>query len=448
MADSKAKSWAFGPTTRLKDAKPRAPITLRECELVIAEGPDQGKRFRIGSAHVRIGKDPESEVMLADPSVSRLHAEIEDREEGWLLRDLGSTNGTQLNGTRTKEAYLAPGAVIVVGQTTLKFATLNTALNVTPSDRGSFLGVLGESAAMRELFGYLERVAATDLSALLLGETGTGKEMIARAIHEASRRANGPFTIFDCGAVDASLVGAALFGHKEGAFTGAIGARKGAFLSASGGTLFIDEVGELPLDLQPKLLRALERREVQAVGSDTSTKVDVRIVSATHRNLKQMVAEGKFRQDLYYRLSGVVLEIPPLRTRIDDILPLARHFLSACSSHARLAASAETALKTHAWPGNVRELKNVVERASALARGHSLESGDLMLEAAPEPAGAAADERPLSLEQVEKIAIERALKASSWNKAEASRILGITPKTLREKIERYGVKRPGGVPLD
>jgi len=446
MTDSKNKSWggAFGPTTRLKDARQRAPINIKECELVVEDGPDRGQRFRIGSAHVRIGKDPENEVVLSDPSVSRAHAEIEDREEGWLLRDLGSTNGTLLNGTQTREAYLAPGGVIVVGQTTMKFAPINTALAVTPSERGSFLGVLGESTSMRELFGYLERVAATELSALLSGETGTGKEMIARAIHEASRRANGPFIVFDCGAVDASLVGAALFGHKEGAFTGAVSARKGAFVSAHGGTLFIDEVGELPLDLQPKLLRALERREVQAVGSDTSTKVEVRIVSATHRNLKQMVAEGKFRQDLYYRLSGVVLEIPPLRNRIDDILPLARHFLSSVSSHARLSASAETALKTHPWAGNVRELKNVVERAAALARGNTLEAGDLMLEAEAGPAPSASDERPLSLEQVEKIAIEKALKASGWNKAEASRILGITPKTLREKIERYGVKRPGG----
>ena len=444
MADSKNKTWggAFGPTTRLSAARQRANINIKECELVVMEGPDKGSRFRIKTALVRIGKDPDCEATLSDPSVSRQHVQIEDKEEGWLLTDLGSTNGTLLNGTQTREAFLTPGATIVVGQTTLKFAPINTALVVEPSERASFLDVLGESAPMRELFGYLERVAATDLSALLLGETGTGKEMVAHAIHDGSKRANSPFIVFDCGAVDASLVGAALFGHKEGAFTGAISARKGAFLSAHGGTLFIDEIGELPLELQPKLLRALERREVQAVGADISTKIDVRIVSATHRNLKAMVSEGKFRQDLYYRISGVVLEIPPLRNRTDDILPLARHFL-ATTSPARLSAAAETALKIHSWPGNVRELKNVIERAAALARGSTLESGDLMLEVDTPPPGPN-DDRPRSLEEVEKIAIEKALKASQWNKAEASRILGITPKTLREKIERYGVKKPDG----
>jgi DNA-binding NtrC family response regulator len=445
MADSKNRSWggAFGPTTRLRDAKMRPPVNIKECELVVTEGPDRGQRFRMSGALVRIGKDPECEVALTDSSVSRGHAAIEEREEGWLLRDLDSTNGTFLNGTLTREAYLAPGATIVVGQTTIKFQPINTTLTVTPSERGTFAGLLGESAPMRDLFGYLARVARTELAALLLGETGTGKEVIARAIHDSSRRSNGPFIVFDCGAVEGGLVAAALFGHKEGAFTGAVSSRKGAFLSANGGTLFIDEVGELPLELQPKLLRALERREVQAVGADTSTKVDVRIVAATHRNLKQLVAEGKFRQDLYYRLSGVVLEIAPLRSRPEDVLPLARHFLAAAGATAKLAPTAETALKTHAWAGNVRELKNVVERAAALARGPLLEAKDLMLESdAPLPKGSV-DDRPRSLEEAEKVAIEAALKASSWNKAEASRILGITPKTLREKIERYGVKRPG-----
>ena len=366
-------------TERLADAASRPGVSVRECELVVEEGPDRGRTFRLTRARVVVGKDAEADVALTDPSVSRAHLAIEDRPEGFVLRDLGSTNGTVLNGTQTREAFLAPGAGIKLGRTTLRFQPRNTLLPVEPSARGELAGMIGQSARMRQLFGYLERVGPTELAVMLLGDTGTGKEMVARGLHQLSRRKAGPFVVFDCGAHEAALLPAALFGHKEGAFTGAVGNRKGLFAAASGGTIFLDEIGELPLDLQPRLLRVLEHREVLPLGADAPVRVDVRVVCATHRDLRAMVADGKFRQDLFYRLSGLVLEIPPLRERPDDVLALARHFLTAAGSPLEVSPDAAAVLAAHAWPGNVRELKNVIERAAVFAASGALEPQHLML---------------------------------------------------------------------
>jgi DNA-binding NtrC family response regulator len=417
-------------------------FTDRNCELVVTEGPDTGKVFPLPPGVVRIGSSPACDIVLADRAISRTHCTIEDRIDGLALKDEGSRNGTRLNGALIKEAILTPGAIVTVGTTQLKFRVQEKTYSVKPTTGSCFGGLIGSSLAMRELFGYLERVSGTSLSVLLLGETGTGKELVARALHDASQRARGPFVVFDCAATEANLVGAALFGHREGAFTGATGQRKGAFLSANGGTLFIDELGELPLDLQPKLLRVLERREVLPIGADAPLRVDVRIVSATHRNLKDLVQKGKFRQDLYYRLTGMILNIPSLREREEDVVMLAEHFLRDARPGVDLGAAARACLLAHSWPGNVRELKNAVERAAALARGPQLGEADLMLEdspATPHPHQKGSQR----LEDVEKVTIQETLSATGWNKTQAARILGITPKTLREKIERYGLTPAG-----
>lgn len=439
-----------GTTIRLGSGE-SGRVRMRGFQLDIVAGPDKGRAVRFTSSTVRVGKDPTCDLTLADPSVSRIHLQIEEEPDGYVLRDLGSTNGTRVNGTPVREAVLTPGALIDMGGTSLRFEAYDRMVPVLPATEDRFHGLIGRSAAMRELFGHLKLAAPTMLSVLLLGETGCGKEVAARALHEASPRANGPFTVFDCGSVDRELVGAALFGHSEGAYTGAAASRKGAFQAAHGGTLFIDEVGELPVDLQPRLLRALERREVQPLGTDKVVKVDVRVVAATHRDLDAMVAAGTFRQDLLFRLSGLVLQLPPLRARRDDIALLAEHMLSQLQPGARLTPAASALLEGYAWPGNVRELRHAMERAAAFAQGSTVDAAHVRLGPVrmgqPQPPAAAviasADAPVLSLQDAELAALKTALRASNGNKSHAARLLGIARKTLREKMARYGLGDPG-----
>lgn len=432
------------PATRAKLALPRAVMRLAEHELVALAGPDQGRSWKLSSGPLKVGQGASADVTLADPAVSRHHLTIEETPEGVRLCDPGSRNGTLVNGMPVKEAFLFPGSTIEIGDTVLRLQRQRAGGEA----RGNFAALVGQSAPMRSLFRELGKVATTSLSVVLIGETGTGKELVCRAIHQQSPRAARPYVVLDCAATDPSLMAAAMFGHTAGAFTGAAGARSGAFVSASGGTLFIDEVGELPLELQPKLLRVLETKEVQPVGADAPLRVDVRIVSATHRNLEEMVAAGRFRQDLYYRLAGLVVEVPPLRDRRDDVLPLARHFLSAANPGLALSPGAERALVAYAWPGNVRELKNVLERSAALAGPVAVLAEEHLVfgrgarPAPVPPPGTGTSPAPArSLEEVEREAVAAALASSRWNKVEASRLLGITRKTLDAKIEKYGLKR-------
>ncbi|MBI4859101.1 MAG: sigma 54-interacting transcriptional regulator, partial [Candidatus Riflebacteria bacterium] len=307
---------------------PGRTLRLKEGVLLVIEGPDQGRRFVLKPPVVRLGKSRENDIVLGDDTVSKLHLSIEDTPDGFVLRDLNSTNGTFLNSSRIREAYLSPGATIRLGATVMRFEPPGDKIQVLPSSEESFEELKGASLAIREIFGVLEKVAPTDATILVTGETGSGKEVVARSIHRRSSRAAQPFVVFDCSAVAHDLVESALFGHREGAFTGATGQRKGAFLTADGGTIFIDEIGEMPLDLQPKLLRVMEMREVQRLGTDHLQKVDVRVIAATHRDLREMVKAGQFRQDLYYRLSIIDVTLPPLRDRRDDIPILVDHFLA------------------------------------------------------------------------------------------------------------------------
>jgi len=311
-----------------------------------------------------LGSAEAAAVRIADPTVSRLHAEIVWRDSTPWICDLGSLNGTIVDGVRVDAAQLGPRAAIRLGDTVIdaRFASKQEKVPLWPSD--SFGPLRGATPAMRELFARLSRVALSEATALILGETGTGKELVARAIHEASQRADGPFVTVDCTAVPESLFESEIFGHVRGAFTGATTTREGAIEAADGGTIFLDEIGELPPSIQPKLLRALEQRAVRRVGESHHRPVDVRFIAATHRNLAELVAEGAFREDLYFRLAVLLVEVPPLRQRREDIPLLVRHFLGERSPEP--TAELLSWMMAQPWRGNVRELRNFVERAVAL----------------------------------------------------------------------------------
>jgi two-component system, NtrC family, response regulator GlrR len=312
-----------------------------------------------------LGSSPHVRLRVHDAAVSRLHAELEVRADGEVwLRDLGSTNGTWVDGVYVQCARVTAGSKIRIGATTLAldFATDARRAALWPHER---LGpMVARSEPMRELFYALSEYARSDSPVLIQGETGSGKELVARAIHEASPRANEPFVIVDCGALPEALLESELFGHAKGAFTGAIASRAGAFEVASGGTVFLDEIGELPLSMQPKLLRVLESKTVRRLGETHHRQVDVRFVAATHRDLQSMVAAGSFREDVYFRIAVLLAAVPPLRERPSDIGLLLDHFLSSRSLQVHPEMIAE--MEKRPWPGNVRELRSFAERAIAL----------------------------------------------------------------------------------
>jgi DNA-binding NtrC family response regulator len=351
-------------------------LTLSRCALLVQSGERKGEQRVLDGDLLRIGKSTGNDLVLDDATVSREHCEIVRDEKGFLLRDLGSTNGTLLDGAEIREGYLRPGTVITVGRIELKVHTYAERIELLPSEHDRFGELVGSDPAMREIFGLLERVSASDATLLIGGETGTGKDVLARAVHAHSRRKQAPFIAVDCGALVASLIESELFGHEKGAFTGAVERRQGAFELAQRGTLFLDEIGELPLPLQAKLLRALETRRIRRVGGSSELAVDLRVIAASNRNLQAEVERDKFRQDLYFRLAVVPIQLPPLRKRRADVPLIARHLLARIWQELgegtpvpELDEAAEQALAAHDWPGNVRELRNVLERAALLSRG-------------------------------------------------------------------------------
>ncbi|MFO7562481.1 MAG: sigma 54-interacting transcriptional regulator [Enhygromyxa sp.] len=341
-------------------------------QVVIVEGPDMGRAVALGRKPVVVGTDPSCDLTLADPRVSRRHLEITASEAGFEVRDLDSKNGTLFEGAAISAATIGAGATLRLGNTYLRIQPEPHGLALPPSERRRLGELVGESLAMRELFTILERAADSEVTVLLEGETGTGKELSARAIHELGARRRGPMVALDCGALPEGLVESELFGHVRGAFTGAMQARQGAFVRASGGTLFLDEVDSLPLALQSRLLRALESRRVRPVGGDDEAGVDVRVIAACQQDLSLAVARGEFRPDLYYRLSVLRVILPPLRARREDLVATIRELLARRG----FAADAITGpnferLLAYPWPGNVRELRNVLDRALALSPGAS-----------------------------------------------------------------------------
>jgi DNA-binding NtrC family response regulator len=431
-----------------------APVALK---IVVLSGPDEGKEAPLGST-CEIGSDPDCDFPVADPSVSRRHARLSIEQGAVVVRDLKSRNGTFVGETRVREATVSLGSVLRLGRTYVVVQPRWLVREVAPSAARSFGELYGESVAMREMFAILERVARSDVTVLVEGESGTGKELVARSLHAASPRAKGPYVVFDCSAVPGELAESELFGHKKGAFSGATSDRQGAFQRAHGGTICLDELGELPLDLQPKLLRALESREVRAVGDDVPRAVDVRVVASTNRDLYAEAQRGRFRSDLLYRLEVVKLRIPPLRARPEDIPGLVKRLLEG-----KMPAGDEPAgenmkrLLGYAWPGNVRELRNVLTRAIALgtpADGTTVPFEKLVFNlgpAADAPATIAAefpgvaqlvpykDAKAQLLESFDNAYASALLRRFPNNVLRAAAAAGISRKALYDLLERTGL---------
>ena len=412
--------------------------TVRECRLVsIADG----RIYTFALPRTVIGADERADIVLADPSLSRFHCEIEVERGRPVLHDLGSRNGTHVDGVQVIEAPLRDGALLLLGRTQLRFeiGTRNVEVVLSPHDR--FGRLVGGSIPMRAAYASLEAAAATDITLLLHGESGTGKDLAAESLHLASARRDGPFIVIDCGAIPGNLLEVELFGHEAGAFTGAAAARAGAFEAANGGTLFLDEIGELALELQPKLLRVLDRREVQRVGSTKRTPVDVRIVAATNRNLKEEVNARRFRSDLYFRLAVLVVRMPPLRDRASDIPALVGAILDRIgdrtSPMARSLESGELLpeLLRHAWPGNVRELRNYVERCLA---GQQTElTTDEPAVDITQPLRSVRDRW---IQHVERQYLERLLAAHGNNVSAAARVAEVDRVHLHRLLAKHGLR--------
>jgi len=436
---------------------------LKRGRLIVIEGPDQGRELSVERARVTIGRSLICDLVLADKAVSGTHCEIIANEKGVLLKDLGSTNGTTINDLRIREVWIRPGTVIRAGQTSLRYEAGEGEVEIDLSHDERYFDLIGKSVRMREIFAVLSKVAPSDLTVLVRGQTGTGKELVARALHSGSRRKEQPLVVQDCSAIPENLIESTLFGHERGAFTGATDRRKGSFEQADGGTIFLDEIGELSLALQPKLLRVLENREVKRVGGEKTIPVNVRVVAATNRDLRAMVNEGTFREDLYFRLSVVTVELPSLAERSEDVPLLAETFLEEFSKRrfpgedGRLTISkgAMARLKSYPWPGNVRELRNTLERAAFLADESELTVKDLMPSSqktppAALPGGTAEqfvdDEMPFKeakqkvLDAFEPAYLKALLDKYGDNITKSAQAAGLTRYHLRELAKRYGVR--------
>ncbi|MBK6461823.1 MAG: sigma 54-dependent Fis family transcriptional regulator [Myxococcales bacterium] len=446
---------AFDDETRRVAADAGARVL--SVSLVVLDGPSRGLRVKVQGTRATIGSSAACSLVLADRSVSRVHCALEIGAAGIALKDLGSTNGTRVGEVTVRDADLLPGAVVQLGASAFRVEVEGQGEIVPLSPRDAFGELVGESVAMRQLYSVLERVAPTDATLLLTGETGTGKDVAARSVHAASPRRGGPFVPVDCGAIPESLIESELFGHVRGAFTGAIHNRKGAFEEAHGGTLFLDEIGEMPVAMQAKLLRALESRSIRRVGATGLVPVDVRVIAATHRTLARSVNEGTFREDLYYRLAVVELTLPPLRARQGDVPLLARRFFERIAPpYTRLSPDALRALEARSWPGNVRELRNYVERAVALGQVQdaSVESGSAPRgsPAAPAPLPEGLEVLvPLSLplkearerwvEAFESVYVRAMLRETEGNVTRAAERAGVSRRFLQRTLARLGLSR-------
>ncbi len=408
-----------------------------------------------------LGQSTECDLVVNDPKVSRRHCELRLTERGVFVEDLDSRNGTFLRDIRIAGAFVSPGMPVAIGDSSFVIAASGGSAVIPLSKQGRFGDAVGESLAMRALFAKIERIAPTDETILLLGESGTGKEVLARAVHQNSRRNKGPLIVVDCGAISSSTIEVELFGSVPGAATGAVN-KPGLFEAAHRGTIFIDELGELPLDAQQKLLRVIESRTVRRLGSTHEQPIDVRIVAATHRNLAKMVAEGKFRQDLFYRLSVFELLVPPLRERKDDIPVLVERFLSARNPPMPADALPPETMPMfmgYDWPGNVRELRNVLARLvlfpeflhemfsskateantphavhpNPQAQSDDAQLGKLLEMTLPEA-------REAVLEELERKYATAKLRQFDGNISRAAESMGVSRQLLHRLLDRHGIR--------
>lgn len=439
----------------MSDLKAPADVTIAQPDehplrhtgyrLLVLTGELRGREVDVLSDAVSLGKSRSCDVVLPDDSVSRLHAEIQREGDAYRLRDRGSTNGSFVGGARVTDAYLKPGDVLGIGKVQLRFMPRDARTELLPSEKERFGEVIGKSLEMRKVFGVLERVAPTDVTILLEGETGTGKDLVARAIHLQSSRREGAFVVFDCGAVAPDQIEEELFGQEASATATR---RPGVFELADGGTVFLDEIGELPLDVQPKLLRVLETHRLRRVGGAEELEVDIRIVAATHRELKAQVDAGEFREDLYFRLAVVSATIPPLRERRDDIPVLIEHFSRRLPPGMWKSPGPEAMARLvgYDWPGNVRELRNVVERSAYLSPDGVIDLVTTRRAAQGtsepvdfDPTLTFREQKERATELFEEAYLQWLLQRAEGNISRAAREADMDRKYLHKLLRRYGI---------
>ncbi len=418
--------------------------------LRVLSGADAGKSHPLKQGTYTVGKNPTCDIVLLDKAVSRQHLKLEVHDEHVVATDLGSHNGSFVEGLRFTSMELRPGSVITLGTTELKLVPEDSRERSLPlSSRDRFGALVGQSRKMREAFTVLERLAPGGADVLIHGETGTGKDLCAEAIHQQSPRAKGPFVIVDLAGVPSTLIESELFGHVKGSFTGAQGDRAGAFERAQNGTVFLDEIGELPLELQPRLLRVLERRQVKRVGGNDYFTVNVRVVAASHVNLEQAVNQGKFRRDLFHRLAVLRVTLPALRERPEDIPLLIDHMLKQMGRPpGALSDQTRALLMQYPWPGNVRELRNVVEQVVNLG-----EEALPDLEAPPGADGRKGPDLDLPFKEAKEHLIEvferdylkNLIERCEGNISRASREADIDRVYLRKLLRKHGLD-PSGEP--
>jgi DNA-binding NtrC family response regulator len=408
------------------------------------------RELAIDGEACRIGSHPSNDIVLADPQVSTFHCRLVRTETGWRVVDNGSLNGTLLMGVRVRDADLPVGeSVIDVGMSRVRVREARPVAQAEIPSSPGFGDLVGTSLTMRRLFGLLGRVADSEASVLLQGESGTGKEQIAMEIVRRGSRASKPLVIVDCGAISPSLVESELFGHARGAFTGAERDRVGAFEEANGGTVVLDEIGELPLDMQPKLLRVLESGQVRRLGENHVRAVDVRVIAATNRRLEREVNHGRFRDDLYYRLSVLTVRVPPLRDHLEDLPILVKLFMRQLGASGRkdlFTPQVIADLLKYDWPGNVRELRNYVERAVVLDNAGPTVRRSLT----PEPPApglsidideAFTDAKKRIVDDFERRYLSALLLWAKGNVSKAARKAGMDRMYLHRLLQRHGIKR-------
>lgn len=426
------------PSTDVLTGDAEPPLKLR---LVVASGPDFGAQLALEEGSYRVGTDPGNHLVLTDSSVSRTHLEIGVLPEGLVVTDNQSTNGSSCDGVAFTRVRVKAGAELRIGRTVLRVLPANApSPAIAPSARERFGRLTGRSLRMRELFALLERLALADADVLVEGETGTGKELCAEALHRESRRAKRPFEVCDLASSPPALFEAELFGHRKGAFTGATCDRAGVFERAGGGTVFLDELGELPLELQPRLLRVLEAREVKRVGDGAYRRCDVRIISATNRDLQAEVQEGRFRADLFHRLAVTCVVLPPLRERPEDVPLLIDEILRQLGKEpSQLGLETRAMLRSYSWPGNVRELRNVVERVISLGVLPPLEPlpGPPSRSASSEPGLPFKEAKERLIASFERDYLAGLLGRNQGNLSRAAREAGIDRVYLKRLLRKH-----------
>ncbi len=419
-------------------------VEYQKTRLLVTSGPDAGRSLEIAGTPVSIGTAQENDLVLSDDTVSRRHCEVIPSANGIRIRDDGSTNLVVVGGVLVADATFNGAFQVQLGDTVITVTPLMETVYREQLDTDRFGDLLGKAPPMQELFADLERIAPTELSLLIEGETGTGKELVAESVHRASRRADGPFVIFDCSSVAASLAESDLFGHDLGAFAGVVEARLGIFEQAQGGTVFLDELGELPKELQAKLLRVIEKREIRRTGGSRTIAIDVRLISATKRNLRAEVQRGSFREDLYFRVAGARVHVPPLRERMSDLPLLIRNFLAACQPPRTLNEVPEhlwEMLRSYRWPGNVRELRNAVQRMLVTPE-RVLEPETDSLEAAAAATGARSPLRVARREAAddfERRYVQALLRRADGNITRAAALAEVSRQVIHALISKHAL---------